>query len=187
MAVVRQKAGLAGVQRVGAWLYRIAVRQVLMYRRATGRRRKLLQRVQSDAASAVQLTEPLSVMLHDEAQSRVRQALAELGEVERQLLLLKYAEGWSYRQIAERLGVQEVVAVDRLRRALPALHGLGHVGRRQQHRVQEGAAPQALEGVGQARAHQQGRRVDGAARHHHVAGPDADGMRRVRRAVCIER
>ena len=89
MAVVRQKAGLAGVQRVGAWLYRIAVRQVLMYRRATGRRRKLLQRVQSDAASAVQLTEPLSVMLHDEAQSRVRQALAELGEVERQLLLLK--------------------------------------------------------------------------------------------------
>ncbi|HAP06545.1 MAG TPA: RNA polymerase subunit sigma-24 [Planctomycetaceae bacterium] len=117
MAVVRQKAGLAGVQRVGAWLYRIAVRQVLMYRRATGRRRKLLQRVQSDAASAVQLTEPLSVMLHDEAQSRVRQALAELGEVERQLLLLKYAEGWSYRQIAERLGVQEDTVEYRLLKA----------------------------------------------------------------------
>jgi RNA polymerase sigma-70 factor (ECF subfamily) len=49
-------------------------------------------------------------------------------EVERQLLLLKYAEGWSYRQIAEQLGVQEdtveyrlLKARKKLRRELSAL------------------------------------------------------------------
>lgn len=117
MAVVRQKSALSGVQRVGAWLYRIAVRQVLMYRRATGRRRKLLQRVQSDAVSAVDVAGPLGVMLHDETQESVRRALGQLGELDRQLLLLKYAEGWSYRQIAERLGVQEDTVEYRLLKA----------------------------------------------------------------------
>lgn len=117
MAVVRQKAALSGVQRVGAWLYRIAVRQVLMYRRATGRRRKLLQRVQSDAGLAVDVAEPLGMMLQDETQDSVRRALGQLGELERQLLLLKYAEGWSYRQIAERLGVQEDTVEYRLMKA----------------------------------------------------------------------
>lgn len=128
MAVVRQKSALLEVQRVGAWLYRIAVRQVLMYRRSTGRRRKLLQRVQSDAGAVVNAAEPLAVMLHDETHQCVRQALGHLGEVERQLLLLKYAEGWSYRQIAEQLGVQEdtveyrlLKARKKLRRELSAL------------------------------------------------------------------
>ena len=57
------------------------------------------------------------MMLQDETQDSVRRALGQVGELERQLLLLKYAEGWSYRQIAERLGVQEETVEYRLMKA----------------------------------------------------------------------
>ena len=39
MAAVRQHAPLSDPAKVGAWLYRLAVRQTLLYRRKQGRRR----------------------------------------------------------------------------------------------------------------------------------------------------
>ena len=44
LAAVRQQAPLADPTKVGPWLYRLAVRQTLLYRRGAGRRRKLTDR-----------------------------------------------------------------------------------------------------------------------------------------------
>ena len=44
LAAVRQHAPLSDPAKVGAWLYRLAVRQSLLYRRKQGRRRKLIDR-----------------------------------------------------------------------------------------------------------------------------------------------
>ena len=52
LAAVRQRAPLSDPEKVAPWLYRLAVRQSLLYRRTQGRRRKLVdryaQRVQPD-------------------------------------------------------------------------------------------------------------------------------------------
>jgi RNA polymerase sigma-70 factor (ECF subfamily) len=47
----------------------------------------------------------------------VRKALDELSELDRQILLLKYSEGWTYRQLSEHLGVKEDTVEYRLMKA----------------------------------------------------------------------
>lgn len=135
MAIVRQRDTLVGVQKIGAWLYQIAVRQVLMYRRTTGRRRRLQDRLSQGVASESEAVGPLQVLLSQEARGRVGQALEKLPELDRQVLLLKYTEDWSYREIAAHLGVQEETVEYRLMKARKSL--------RQQLKsfVEEGGVP----------------------------------------------
>lgn len=114
----------------GPWLYRVAVRQCLLHRRTAGRRRRLLQQMaqsRSDAA-AVEPAEPLDWLLQEERHAAVREALTRLGDVDRQMLLLKYTEHWTYTQLADHLGVtvhtveyRLLQARDRLRRILAEL------------------------------------------------------------------
>jgi RNA polymerase sigma-70 factor (ECF subfamily) len=66
---------------------------------------------------SLETTGPLDVLLDAEAQQSVQQALGELHEIDRQILMLKYSEGWSYREIASHLGVQEDTIEYRLLRA----------------------------------------------------------------------
>ena len=135
MAIVRQRDTLVGVQKIGAWLYQIAVRQVLMYRRTTGRRRRLQDRLSQGVASESEAVGPLQVLLSQETRGRVGQALEKLPELDRQVLLLKYTEDWSYREIAAHLGVQEETVEYRLMKARKSL--------RQQLKsfVEEGGVP----------------------------------------------
>ena len=44
LAAVRQKAPINDLNKVAAWLYRLAVTQTLLYRRKMGRQRKLVDR-----------------------------------------------------------------------------------------------------------------------------------------------
>ncbi len=119
LAIVRQRDVLSEVNRIAAWLYQIAVRQVLMYRRTTGRRRHFHERLRSQAGedSTSETTSPLQILLAQEQQGRVRDALQQLTELDRQVLLLKYAEGWSYRDMAAHLGVTEQTIEYRLMKA----------------------------------------------------------------------
>jgi RNA polymerase sigma factor (sigma-70 family) len=124
LAIVRHRGVLAEVNRVGAWLYQIAVRQVLMYRRASGRRRRMQDRVSAEGALLKEQESPLQSLLAMEARVTVEQALEALPELDRQILLLKYSEGWSYRELAEHLGVQEDTIEYRLLKARKSLRRL---------------------------------------------------------------
>ena len=124
LAIVRHRSVLHEVNRIGAWLYQIAVRQVLMYRRSSGRRRRMQDRLAADTAVRREQVSPLQSLLAIESQSTVTQALESLSELDRQILMLKYSEGWSYRELADHLGVQEDTIEYRLLKARKNLRRL---------------------------------------------------------------
>src|SRR5437763_6695029 len=66
LAAVAQRAPLLDPGKVGAWLYRLAVRQTLLYRRRCGRRRKLLDRYGRSAEDPRAISpDPLDWLLRD--------------------------------------------------------------------------------------------------------------------------
>jgi len=120
LAAVAQRAPLADIRRVGAWLYRLAVRQALLYRRKRGRQRRIVEayvRFQADGQPHSPCRDPLDGLLRDERRALVRAALERLPRRDAEILLLKYTEDWSYRELAERLGVSESAVEARLHRA----------------------------------------------------------------------
>jgi RNA polymerase sigma-70 factor (ECF subfamily) len=120
LAVVTQRSTLADPSKVAAWLYRIAVRKVLLYRRQRGRQAKLLGRYIERVAPSENGKEapcPLGWLLLEERGELVRQAVARMPRREAELILLKYSEDWTYRELAEHLGQSESAIVSRLHRA----------------------------------------------------------------------
>ncbi len=120
LSVFRQTAPIRDPERIAPWLYRIAVRQTLMYRRSAGRRRKL----QAGYADAVQVvgpdgesTNPLRWLMSDERETSIRQAIESLPDIDREILMLKYTENWNYKQLADHLGVTLHTVEYRLLRA----------------------------------------------------------------------
>jgi RNA polymerase sigma factor (sigma-70 family) len=105
--------------RVGAWLYRIAVTQALLHRRRSGRRRKLATRFAESGVAPCEAVDqdPLAWLLVEEEQQLVRRALAAMPPRDAEILLLKYTEDWTYRQLAEQLGTTESAIEARLHRA----------------------------------------------------------------------
>lgn len=120
LALVRQREALPEIRQIGAWLYQVAVKQVLMYRRTRGRRRNFEDRLAQGAAADLAGSAPLGPVekvLAAEQQEQVRSAVQGLDELDRQILMLKYSEGWSYRQLSEHLGVKEDTIEYRLMKA----------------------------------------------------------------------
>jgi RNA polymerase sigma-70 factor (ECF subfamily) len=110
LALVRQRETLRDIAQTGAWLYQVAVRQVMMHRRTAGRRRNFENRLAQQAGPGDSVSseyDPVASVLASEKQESVRVAVQQLDELDRQVLMLKYVEGWTYRQLAEMLGVSE--------------------------------------------------------------------------------
>lgn len=124
LAAVRQAAPLIDSARVAPWLYRLAVRQSLLYRRGKGRERKRLQVAADQRRAAEASADPLGWLLAEERRENVRVALRRLPACEAQLLLLKYVDNWSYRQMAQHLGVSDAAIESRLHRARASLRKL---------------------------------------------------------------
>lgn len=116
LAVANQATRHEPIERVGAWLYRVALRQVLLLRRKAGRRRKLIQSVQRQHREP-SCPGPLDFLLGSERQEVVRLAMGRLPELDRQLLMFKYVDGLSYGEIAQRIGVTASAVQSRLHRA----------------------------------------------------------------------
>lgn len=119
LAAAAQASRAEKVESVAPWLYRVALRQMLLFRRRAGRQRKLVQNVATTCrpSEVAAGRTPLEYLLHQERRQEVRQALLTVGERERQLLMLKYVEGLSYCEIAQRLGVSAPAVQSRLHRA----------------------------------------------------------------------
>ena len=120
LAAVRQKAPISDPGKVVPWLYRLAVTQTLLYRRKQGRRRKLVGRYAERFQPTEQDTrhrDPLGWLLDEERRERVRMAVDRLAKRDAEILLLKYTEDWSYRELAEHLGISQSAVEARLHRA----------------------------------------------------------------------
>lgn len=120
LAAVRQKAPINDPQKVAAWLYRLAVTQTLLHRRKLGRQRKLVDRFAQRNRPSEQdnrRLDPLDWLLSEERRQKVRTALKRLMRRDAEILLLKYTEDWSYRDLAEHLDITESAVEARLHRA----------------------------------------------------------------------
>lgn len=118
LAVVAARNVPADPDRLPAWLYRLAVRQALLYRRKHGRRRKLLARYAEriDRTAAAAPPDPLGWLVRDERARLVREALRGLPPGDSEILLLKYVENWTGPELAARLGVSLAAVEARLHR-----------------------------------------------------------------------
>lgn len=118
LAAVQQKAPLGDPAKLPGWLYRLAVRQALLYRRRQGRQRRRAEAyAERRAQTAAEPPDPLQWLLADERAELLRRALGRLTRRQRELLLLKYTENWSYRELAEHLGISPSAVEARLHRA----------------------------------------------------------------------
>ena len=122
LAAVAQRAPLGDPSKAGAWLYRLAVRQALLYRRKCGRRHRVDGRYAALRGAGVggessPDRDPLDWLLCVERRELVRAALLRLARRDAEILLLKYTEDWTYRELADRLGVSESAVEARLHRA----------------------------------------------------------------------
>ncbi len=119
VAAIEGAPQLGDLQKVAPWLYRIAVTSALQHRRRMGRKRRLVERfaaTQADATTSAE-PDPLAWLLADEQRALVRQAIGSLPSRDAEILLLKHTEDWSYRQLAQHLGISESAVDARLHRA----------------------------------------------------------------------
>ncbi len=104
--------------RVAGWLYRLAIRKTLLYRRSRGRQHKLAGRYAERARQEADGSpDPLGWLLLDERLALVREALGKIPARDAEILLLKYTENWSCRDLARHLGQTEAAIESRLHRA----------------------------------------------------------------------
>lgn len=119
VAAVEQRSPIADPSKVAPWLYRLAIVHSMRYRRQRGRQRRLEDRAGAHG-SGRQCSDhepPDEWLLRQERHDMVRAALARLRPREVEILRLKYFENWSYRQMAERMGISEKALDARLHRA----------------------------------------------------------------------
>jgi RNA polymerase sigma factor (sigma-70 family) len=101
-------------------LYRIAIRQVMLFWRGRERAARRCGVLTESAAQSVtdsRHVDSLSWVLAVEAHQMVQRAMSQLAAADREMLMLKHLENWSYREIAERLGVSYDKVVFRMERA----------------------------------------------------------------------
>jgi RNA polymerase sigma-70 factor (ECF subfamily) len=90
-------------EKIAPWLYRIAIRQTVNFHRKSNRKSQAKPTPELNPFSDA--PQPLDWMLAKEQQHNLQTALQQLKPQEREILTLKYAENWSYDQMAEHLGV----------------------------------------------------------------------------------
>lgn len=118
VALALSKPQQRAVARVEPYLYRLAVRQSLLYRRRAGRQRRLQMRWrEQNGDPAEDRLDPGEWLLAMELRQTVREALQTLASKDREILLLKYSEDWSYHQLAAHLGIGHSAVEARLHRA----------------------------------------------------------------------
>jgi RNA polymerase sigma-70 factor (ECF subfamily) len=119
LAAVEQAAPLVDPAKAAPWLHRLAVVQSARFRRKMGRERRALRTAMQHGPHLGNgyVDDALAWLVALERDERTRQALARLAGGQAEILMLKYGERWSYRQIAERLGISEKAVDARLTRA----------------------------------------------------------------------
>lgn len=127
IAILKQPNRPTEPQKVAPWLYRIALRKVINHRRFLGRQRRLMEgysrhTTQSVAEEATNANGHW--LMKEETAVSVKKALRQLNESDRQILMLKYTEGWSYKDLSDRLGISIKTVEYRLLRAREAMRDL---------------------------------------------------------------
>ena len=102
------------------WVYAIARHVYLMKRRSAGRRMRFEERLVADARSDDVAHDALDTIAEADA---VRRALRDVPPDQREALLMHHVEGWSFLEIAARLGIRVNAAKTRAFRGMKKMRG----------------------------------------------------------------
>ena len=100
---------------VTPWVYAIARNVYLMKRRSAGRRVRFEEALAADSRTSDGSRDALGTLAEGDA---VRRALREVPPDQRQALLMHHVEGWSFVEIAARLGIRVNAAKTRAFRGM---------------------------------------------------------------------
>jgi RNA polymerase sigma-70 factor (ECF subfamily) len=125
LAVVKQSTdGAAGAvpsepAKVAPFLYRLAVRQAANFHRKANRKSNAKPELNDTLHEKLTTREPqpLDWLLKQEHEHSLQNAVNALDEESREILMLKYTENWSYKQLAQHMGITEKAVERRLARA----------------------------------------------------------------------
>lgn len=119
LSVVRSRGRFISGSRVRPWLYAIATNAARdLLRRRQGEERARFEELQAQA-------EAVEPSLPDPGlEARVRRALAELPEAQREAIVLHRYQGLGFSEIAEAVGISETAAKVRAHRGYERLRGL---------------------------------------------------------------
>ena len=117
LSLYEHRAEARDVRSARAWLFTVARNRCLTRLRQRRNRDRLDERVAGELATAA----PVAEDGDDEETRRVRRALMELPEEQREILVLREYEDLSYREIAEIAQTTESAVKSRLFRARQAL------------------------------------------------------------------
>lgn len=114
-ALLNDKRGYQ-IREIKAWLYQVAIRQALLFRRSQARQRGKIRKF-ADSGLVDTTSVTVDGIVASEETELVRSALAELSARDRQVLLLKYQDNLSCKEIAAVCRVTESTIQSRLLRA----------------------------------------------------------------------
>jgi len=113
MSLVDSIGSFQGKSAFSTWFHRISMNKVADYHRKIARRKEQLRENQP-----IRIVNPWRAT---ENELLIKQALATLPEKHREVLLLKFTEGLSFAEIAERLNLTYEATRSRCRRAIEAV------------------------------------------------------------------
>lgn len=124
LAVVQQSGASTGTvphepEKVAPFLYGVAIRQAANFHRKANRKSHAKPELNEtlETKLATHQPQPLDWLLKKEQSQSLDQAIDLLDEESREILMLKYTENWSYKQLADHLGTTEKAVERRLARA----------------------------------------------------------------------
>lgn len=114
-----RQSQLSSSEKLAPWLYRIAVQQVGLFFRETNRRRRMTAAIDVAETESIDVaqTDPLELLTQQEVHAQVRLAMQQLPAEQREVLMLKHTEGWTYQQLADRLGLKRDQVIYRVGQA----------------------------------------------------------------------
>lgn len=112
----------ADPQKVSPWLYRVAIRHAINFHRKQNRHSQAKPVADLEVTSSE--SGPLDWMLNRESNKNLQQALNQLTDGQREILMLKFSENWSYQQLADHLGISVRAVEHRLLKARKQLRAI---------------------------------------------------------------
>lgn len=123
LAVLRQPSRPVLPSKVAPWLYRLTVRQAINHHRRT-RSRNWQPITPEHEPTGRDDVSPLDWLMAAERRGEVQSALQRLKARDREILLLKYTENWTYEELARHMGAKVKTIEYRLLKARQRLRRL---------------------------------------------------------------
>ena len=121
LAAVKKDLRAEDANGVFRWLYRVAVRQAVLYlrnrSRTTNRIHNVASQNQESATEKANSGDPIRILISLENRELVQLAMEKLTSRDREILLLKYCNEWSCAEVGERFGASTSAIKSRLLRA----------------------------------------------------------------------